>query len=364
MNNLKRKEKIMKKMKISMMISAVAIATTMMGCGNNTETKQEKISLSGAGATFPEPFYAMAFESYQEKTGNTISYGGIGSGGGIRNLKDKTVDFAGSDAFLSDEEMSEMKPVIHIPTCMGAVVLAYNIPELSDLRLSGDVVADIYAGKITMWNDIRIAAMNPLAKLPKKRIIPVYRSDGSGTTFVFTNYLSQVNKNWKENYGAGKSVDFKEGQAAKGNPGVAGVVGQTPYSIGYIGSEYAFAQKLQMAQMVNANGQFVEPTVESISAAAKGDLPQDTRTMITNSNADRAYPISCFTWIVVYKEQNYAGRSEAQARATLDLLKHMLSPTTQQVTSLVNYAPLPKSAVKASLENLKQLTYNGVPLMN
>ena len=351
-------------MKINMMMTAVAIVATMAGCGNNAGTKQTKVSLAGSGATFPEPFYTMAFESYQEKSGNTISYGGIGSGGGIRNLKDETVDFAGSDAFLTDKEMSEMKPVIHIPTCMGAVVLAYNIPELENLRLSGDVVADIYAGKITMWNDVRIAAMNPLAKLPKKKIIPVFRSDGSGTTFVFTNYLSQVNENWAKNFGASKSVDFKVGQAAKGNPGVAGVVGQTPYSIGYIGSEYAFAQKLKMAQMVNINGQFVEPTVESISAAAKGNLPQDTRTMITNSNADKAYPISCFTWIVVYKEQNYAGRSEAQARATLDLLKHMLSPTTQQMTSLVNYAPLPKAAVKASLENLKQLTYNGVPLMN
>ena len=345
---------------LSIKLSAIAMATLMtMGCNNNENTASVSCSLSGAGATFPEPFYSMAFDNYATKSGNTVNYGGIGSGGGVRNLKDMIVDFAGSDAYLSDDEMAEMEPVVHVPTCMGAVVLGVNLPEVKDVRLSGEVVADIYAGKITKWNDSRICALNPLTKLPNKAIVPVFRSDGSGTTFVFTTYLSQVNEAWSRTYGAAKSVDFPVGQAAKGNPGVASVVSQTPYSIGYIGSEYAFAQQLPMAVMQNARGEFVSPTVESISAAAKGDLPSDTRTMITNSDAKGAYPISCFTWLIVYQEQHYADRSLDQAKATVDLLKYMLSDANQQAAPLVGYAPLPKSMVKTSLENIKKITYDG-----
>ena len=339
-----------------MMACILAVA-----CGNRKQSSTS-ISLSGAGATFPEPFYSMAFDSYSHQSGNTVNYGGIGSGGGVRNLKDLIVDFAGSDAFLSDEEIAEMEPVVHIPTCMGAVVLGVNLPEVPEIKLSGAVVADIFSGKIKQWNDVRICALNPLAKLPNKAIVPVFRSDGSGTTFVFTHYLSQVSEDWANLYGAAKSVDFPVGQAAKGNPGVASVVSQTPYSIGYIGSEYAFAQHLPMAVMQNSRGEFISPTVESISAAAKGDLPADTRTMITNSDAKGAYPISCFTWLIVYQEQHYAERTLDQAKATVSLLKYMLSDPNQQSAKLVNYAPLPKQMVKMSLENIKKMTYDGSPI--
>lgn len=341
----------------------IAVAAMLAaGCNPSARTSGETCNLSGAGATFPEPFYSMAFDAFAASSGHQVNYGGIGSGGGVRNLKDKIVDFAGSDAFLSDSEMEEMEAVVHVPTCMGAVVLGYNLPELSELKLSGEVVADIFAGKITQWNDVRIKALNPLAKLPANSIIPVFRSDGSGTTFVFTHYLSQVSEAWSSQFGAAKSVDFPVGQAAKGNPGVSSVVSQTPYSIGYIGSEYAFAQQIAMAKLQNARGEFVEPSVQSISAAAKGELPQDTRTMITNSDAKGAYPISCFTWLIVYREQHYADRSQAQAQATVDLLKFMIQGTIQQSAHLVNYAPLPKSMVKTSLENIKQITYDGKPL--
>ena len=214
---------------------AGAMALSFAACGG--QKAGESVELSGAGATFPLPFYNMSFEGYDVATGNKVSYGGIGSGGGVRNLKDEIVDFAGSDAFLTDEEMKDMKPVVHIPTCMGAVVLAYNLPDVVKLNLSGDVIADIYAGKITKWNDARLVELNPEVKLPAKDIIVAYRSDGSGTTFIFTDYLSKVSENWKNTYGAGKTVDFPVGQAAKGNPGVAGIIAQTPYSFGYIGSE-------------------------------------------------------------------------------------------------------------------------------
>lgn len=345
-----------------LVLSLVAVSVLSSACGGHPK-QESTVSLSGAGATFPEPFYSMAFDTYSTQTSNTVSYGGIGSGGGVRNLKDEIVDFAGSDAFLSDEDMSEMKPVIHIPTCMGAVVLGYNLPGISELRLSGEVIADIYAGVITRWDDVRIMALNPLTKLPEKDIVPIHRSDGSGTTFVFTHYLSQVSEAWKTKYGASKSVDFPRGQAAKGNPGVAGLVSQTPYSIGYIGSEYALVQNIPMATLQNASGKFVEPTLNAISAAAKGDIPSDTRTMITNSPERDAYPISCFTWLIVYQEQNYADRSEDQAKATVGLLKYMLSNSTQQSAHLVKYAPLPKSMVEISLENLKKITYNGKQIL-
>lgn len=325
--------------------------------------KKESLSLSGAGATFPEPFYTMAFSSYQDASKNTVAYGGIGSGGGIRNLKDQIVDFAGSDAFLSDKEMESMKPIVHVPTCMGAVVLAYNLPNVKQLRLTGELIADIFSGKITKWNDNRLAAINPDVTLPDKNIIPVFRSDGSGTTFVFTTYLSQVSDTWKENFGASKSVDFPVGQAAKGNPGIAGIVSQTPYAIGYLGSEYAFAQRIPMATLANASGKLVNPTIKSISAAAKGNLPTDTRTMITNSDNPDAYPISCFTWLIIYKEQNYGGRTKEQALATVELLQYMLSEQIQESAATVNYAPLPKSAIKNSLSNLRKVTYNGISLL-
>lgn len=349
----------MKKNYLSLVAGIMALTVTACG-GQKSST--ESVELTGAGATFPLPFYNMSFEGYSATHNNTVSYGGIGSGGGVRNLKDGIVDFAGSDAFLSDKEMSEMDPVVHIPTCMGAVVLAYNLPDVVKLNLSGDVIADIYAGKITDWNDARLQELNPDVKLPAKKIILAYRSDGSGTTFVFTDYLSKVSENWKNTYGSGKTVDFPVGQAAKGNPGVAGIIAQTPYSLGYIGSEYAFAQKIPYAAVKNQRGELITPSTESISAAA-GDIPQDTRCSITNADSAGAYPISCFTWLLIYKEQNYSNRSEAQAKATLDLMQYMLSDSVQQTTATVHYAPLPKKAVEQSLANLKTVTYQGQPIL-
>ena len=349
----------MKKHYLPLVAGIMAIAVTACG-GQKSST--ESVELTGAGATFPLPFYNMSFEGYGATHDNKVSYGGIGSGGGVRNLKDGIVDFAGSDAFLSDKEMSEMEPVVHIPTCMGAVVLAYNLPDVVKLNLSGDVIADIYAGKITDWNDARLQELNPDVKLPAKKIILAYRSDGSGTTFVFTDYLSKVSESWKNTFGSGKTVDFPVGQAAKGNPGVAGIIAQTPYSLGYIGSEYAFAQKIPYAAVKNQRGELITPSTESISAAA-GDIPQDTRCSITNADAAGAYPISWFTWLLIYKEQNYSDRSEAQAKATLDLMQYMLSDSVQQTTATVHYAPLPKKAVEQSLANLKTVTYQGQPIL-
>ena len=350
--------------KIFLSIVALTFAIAMTSCGGNTNNGARKAQeLSGAGATFPLPFYNVVFEQFAEVNGDAVAYGGIGSGGGVRNLRDKIVDFAGSDAFLSEKEMSDMNPVIHIPTCMGAVVLAYNLEGVDELRLTGEVIADIFAGEIKMWNDERIKELNPQALLPSEAIIPVFRSDGSGTTFVFTDYLNKVSPMWASRFGAGKSVNFPAGQAAKGNPGVAGVIKQTKNSIGYVGSEYAFAQKIAYAKIQNQQGEFVAPSSASISASASGEIPSDTRASITNSDAKGAYPISTFTWMIIYKEQNYSDRSKEQAIATLDLIQYILSDEAQKITAYVHYAPLPTKAKEISLSNLKTVTYNGEAIL-
>ena len=343
----------------------LAIALAVVSCGGGAANGARKAQeLSGAGATFPLPFYNVVFEQFAQVNGDAVAYGGIGSGGGVRNLRDKIVDFAGSDAFLSEKEMADIPSVIHVPTCMGAVVLAYNLEGVNELNLSGEVIANIFAGEIKMWNDARIAALNPGATLPAEAIIPVFRSDGSGTTFVFTDYLTKVSPMWKEKFGAGKSVNFPSGQAAKGNPGVAGVIKQTKNAIGYVGSEYAFAQKIPYATLQNQRGEFVAPTAASISAAASGTIPADTRCSITNADAAGAYPISTFTWMIIYKEQNYSNRSKDQAIATLDLLQYILSDEAQSITSEVHYAPLPAKAKELSIANLKTVTYDGETILN
>ena len=350
--------------KIFSSIMTLAIAFAMASCGGNANSGARAAQeLSGAGATFPLPFYNVVFEEFAQVNGDAVAYGGIGSGGGVRNLRDKIVDFAGSDAYLSEKEMADMAPVIHVPTCMGAVVLAYNLEGVSELKLSGEVIADIFAGEIKMWNDARLAALNPGVTLPAEAIIPVFRSDGSGTTFVFTDYLTKVSPMWASKYGAGKSVNFPSGQAAKGNPGVAGVIKQTKNAIGYVGSEYAFAQKIAYAQIQNQRGEFVEPNSTSISAAASGALPADTRCSITNADAAGAYPIATFTWMIIYQEQNYSDRSKEQAVATLDLLQYILSDDAQHITSEVHYAPLPAQAKELSMKNLKTVTFNGETIL-
>ena len=352
----------MKKFLQSVMTLVIAIAMVSCG-GNSNKNAREAQELSGAGATFPLPFYHVGFEQFGQLNGDQVAYGGIGSGGGVRNLRDKIVDFAGSDAYLSDKEMAEMAPVVHIPTCMGAVVVAYNLDGVDELKLTGELVADIFAGEVKMWNDTRLAELNPDAKLPNEPIIPVYRSDGSGTTFVFTDYLTKVSPMWASKYGAGKSVNFSFGQAAKGNPGVAGVIKQTKNTIGYVGSEYAFAQNIPYASIQNQRGEFVLPSSATISAAASGEIPVDTRCSITNADAVGAYPISTFTWMIIYKEQNYSDRTKEQAIATLDLLKYILSDEAQGITSEVHYAPLPAKAKELSMTNLKAVTYDGVSIM-
>ena len=322
------------------------------------------INLTAAGATFPMPYYNMVFANYTEETNVGVTYGGIGSGGGIRSLTDKVVDFGATDAYLSDAKLAEMPgEVVHIPTCLGAVVIAYNLEGLDELLLSNELLEKIFMGEITKWNDPLLKNNNPEVSLPDLDITVVYRSDGSGTTNIFSDYMSKISAKWNVEIGVGKSLKWPVGMGAKGNPGVAGTISQTNGSIGYIGSEYAFAQKIQTAKVQNSSGAYVSPTIESISAAAQGNIPDDTRIMLTNSSDPASYPISGFTWLILYKEQAYDNRTEAQAEQTIKLLDWMVSEKAQGDASKVNYAPLPTLAVEKAKIILRSVTYNGNPIL-
>lgn len=351
----------MKKL-IFLLMVAVLAASCGSGGGNTAKTKQ--VTLSAAGATFPQPFYNLAFKKYNEEGGPVINYGSIGSGAGIKSLRDQVVDFGATDGYLSDAELAEMPAeVIHIPTCIGAVVIGYNVPGAAGLKLTPALLEGIFLGKITKWNDKLLTDANPGISLPDMNITVVYRSDGSGTTYIFSDYMSKVSQLWNETLGTGKALNWPVGIGGKGNPGVAGTISQSEGSIGYIGFEYANAQKIPMALLQNGAGNYVEPTLESFTAAADVEMPADTRVMITNSQHPEAYPITSFTWVILYKEQSYRDRSEETASATVTAIKWLTDDNAQAVARSVHYASLPQNASDQAAILLKSITYNGSPVL-
>lgn len=346
--------------KILFLFALMALIISCNRGGGKKGSADGKISITAAGATFPMPFYNLAFKRYAEESGINLTYGGIGSGGGIRSLSDKVVDFGATDAYLSDQEMADFSAeIVHVPTCLGAVVLAYNLQGIDSLRLTPDLIEKIFMGTITMWNDPLIVAANSGLNLPDMKITVVYRSDGSGTTFIFSDYMSKVSKVWKEKVGTGKSLNWPVGIGAKGNPGVAGTISQSSGSIGYIGSEYAFAQKIQYAKVQNISGIFVNPDIKSVSAAASGEIPADSRIMVTNSVNPEAYPISGFTWIILYKEQSYGNHTEGTARELVRFLDWLIGTNGQSIAESVNYASLPPVASETAKKILRSVTFEG-----
>ncbi|HMI32397.1 MAG TPA: phosphate ABC transporter substrate-binding protein PstS [Candidatus Limnocylindrales bacterium] len=320
-------------------------------------------SLTGAGATFPYPLYSKWFDMYHQKTGIEINYQSIGSGGGIQQIKAGTVDFGASDAPLTDARLKEMpRTVLHFPTVAGAVVLAYNLPTLKQpLRLTSDVIAGIYMGKITAWNDKRIAAANPGMTLPGAPILPVHRSDGSGTTNIFTTYLAAVSAPWKELVGANTAVSWPVGIGGKGNEGVSGLIRQTQGSIGYIELAYAKQNHLPVAHVRNKTGSFVEPSLASTTAAAEGAatlLAKDVRMPIANSPAPAAYPICGLTYLLIYQDQKDPGKAHALA-GFIQWAIH----DGQAVAGPLDYAKLPDAVVKVNEASLRKLTIGGKPLL-
>ena len=316
------------------------------------------LDLTGAGATFPYPIYSKWISEYSAKTGIKINYQAIGSGGGIRQLSERTVDFAASDAPMTDDEMAKAKggAILHFPSVLGAVVLTYNLPDLTQpISLSGEVVADIFLGKITKWNDGRIAALNAGVKLPARDIIVVHRSEGSGTTYIFSDYLTAVSPAWAAGPGKGKELKWPVGLGGRGNDGVAGQIKQTPGTIGYVELAYANQNKLPAAKVKNAAGQFVAPTIASITAAAAGAVEKlgpntDYRVSIVNAPGAEAYPISSFTWLLVYQRQADA----AKGRKLVDFIRWALTKGEASAAAL-DYAPLPEAVGKQLQERLASI---------
>lgn len=359
-------------MRLATIVMATSLALVGTACSGGGDGSAESgstsgVDLNGAGATFPYPIYSKWVSDYQAATGIKVNYQSKGSGAGIKQLSDGIVDFGASDSPMTDEEMSRTKhgAVLHFPTVLGAVVVTYNLPALSaPLRLNGEVIADIFMGQVTKWNDARIAALNPSVTLPADDILVVHRTDGSGTTFIFTDYLSSASARWKQEAGGpgrGKEVKWPVGLGGQGNEGVAGQVKQTPGSIGYVELAYAKQNGLPVAHVMNRAGEYVEPTIASITAAAEGAvsaLPADSdyRISIVNGPGAGAYPISSFTWILVYSTPPDA----AKGRKVVDFLRWVYS-TGQQSAASLDYAPLPASLAQRLTDRLGSISLTATP---
>ncbi|WP_263384626.1 phosphate ABC transporter substrate-binding protein PstS [Granulicella arctica] len=314
-------------------------------------------NINGAGATFPNPIYSKWFSEYNQLHTNVkINYQSIGSGGGIRQVSEGTVDFGATDGPMSDQQINDAKvKTMHIPTVLGAVVPVYNLPGVGqELKFSSDVIADIYLGKITKWNDGRIAKDNAGVNLPDKSILPVYRSDGSGTTYIFTDFLSKVSSDWNSRVGKSTSVKWPVGIGQKGNEGVAGMVRQSPYAFGYVELIYAAQNKMQFGLVKNAAGKFVKASPEGVTAAAAASakvIPADYRVSITNAAGADSYPISSFTWLLIPLHST----DPAKGKALADFLTWMLDKGESEAAAMT-YAPLPKpiqDRVRATIKQVK-----------
>jgi len=341
----------------------LAVASIVAATACNGGSGSGTVSLQGAGATFPYPLYLKWLNEYTKANPNVrLDYQSIGSGGGIKQIQAQTVDFGASDAPMTDADLKAAPgPILHVPTVLGAVVLTYNLPEATQpLRFSPEVFADIFLGKITKWNDSRIAADNPGANLPARDVTVVHRADGSGTSFVFTDYLAKVSTEWKDKVGADKSPKWPVGQGGKGNEGVTGQIKQQPNTIGYVELAYAVQNKLPVALIKNKSGSFIEPSIDAVTAAAAGavaDTPKDLRVSITDAAGATAYPIASYTYILVYQDQKDA----AKGKALVDFLWWGIHDGEKFAKDL-QYAPLPEEIVKRAEALIGTITSGGKPL--
>jgi len=321
-------------------------------------------ALTGAGATFPNPIYGKWFSEYNKKTGIQINYQSIGSGGGIKQFTEGTVDFGATDGPMTETQLTAVQgQVLHIPTVLGAVVLTYNLPAAgaTPLKLDGTTIADIYLGKITKWNDRRLVAANPGVSLPSQDIIVVHRSDGSGTSYIFTDYLSKISPEWKSKVGNANSVNWPAGLGGKGNEGVTQQVKQSEGSIGYVELIYAISNQLSYAQVKNATGAFIVPSLASVTAAAASATfapNTDFRVSITDAPGADAYPISSFTWLLVKPDM----ADEAKGRSLKGFLDWMVTDEAQQMAAELHYAPLPAPVAALVRERINALKAGGKPI--
>jgi phosphate transport system substrate-binding protein len=345
-----------------MTIGAVAILSS--ACGGGEQPARDSAAagaakvgqINGAGATFPYPIYSKWFDEYRKLHPDVaINYQSIGSGGGIRQITNETVAFGATDGPMTDEQLKAAPgPILHFPTVLGADVPIYNIPGVdAELKFSGPVLADIFLGKITKWNDPPLATLNPGVKLPATAITVAHRSDGSGTTYIWVDYLAKASPEWKSKVGVSTSVNWPTGVGGKGNEGVAGLVKQSPGSIGYVELIYALQNKINFGTVQNAEGEFVKATEQSVTAAAAGaaaNMPADFRVSITNAPGKGSYPISSFTWLLLYENP----KDKAQARVMVDFLKWALGDG-QKFAPDLGYAPLPADVIKQEMDALARV---------
>lgn len=331
---------------------AVFLTPGLLGGVGAAEAQQ----INGAGATFPFPIYSKWFSEYNKLHPNVqINYQSIGSGGGIRQLTAQTVFFGATDGPMTNEQLHAAPgAILHFPTVLGAVVPVYNIPGVNaELKFTGPMLADIFLGKITKWNDPAIARINPGVKLPGADIVVVHRSDGSGTTYIFADYLAKVSPEWKKRVGVNTALNWPVGLGGKGNEGVAGYVKQTPGSIGYVELIYALQNRIAYGSVQNMAGKFLRATIDGVTASAAGaasSMPADFRVSITNAPGDAAYPISSFTWMIFYENP----KDKAAAKTMVEFMKWALTDG-QKFTRDLGYAPLPASVVKLEMEALKKI---------
>jgi phosphate transport system substrate-binding protein len=347
-------------------VMTLGLTLTLIGaaCSSSNDSSSSSggsfngVALTGAGATFPDPIYEQWFQDFQSvESGAQINYQAIGSGGGVEQFTAQTVDFGASDAPLQSDEVSALpSEAIEIPTVLGGVAVAYNVPGLdTGLKLDGAAIADIFAGKITKWNDPAIAGQNAGVDLPDMDISVVHRSDESGTTFVFTSWLALESPTWKKDIGADKAVQWPTGQGGDGNDGVAAAMTQTQGSIGYLSYDFAVSSNLGVASIKRTDGTYISPSIESISKAGgilKFPISGDTN--ILNSSADGAYPIASTTYLLIYKDQP----DQNKGQTLIDFVTWALNAGQDTVNQL-NYSPLPSSIQQEALQQLQQVTYNG-----
>lgn len=337
-------------------------AATAAGSGIvNGKFAGEAQALDGTGATFPAVLYTKWFDEYAKLTGVKVNYQAIGSGGGIKAISDQTADFGATDGPMTDEQLKAAKggEVFHIPAALGAVVPTYNVPEIgtATLKFSPESLAGIFLGQITKWNDPKIAADNPGVTLPNKEIVVVHRSDGSGTTYIWVDYLAAVSKEWKDKVGVATSVNWPVGIGGQGNAGVAGEVKQTQYTLGYVELIYAIQNKLGYGYVKNKAGKYIEPSLQSVTAAASGaakDIVPDLRASIVNAEGDTSYPVSGFTWLLIYKTQTDRVRAQALSR-----MAWWATHDGQKYNTELGYAPLPDDIVKRAEEKILSITVGG-----
>jgi len=347
-----------------MAASASPSTTTAPGMAITGPVANEAKALNGAGATFPAPLYAKWFDEYAKLTQVQVNYQAIGSGGGIKGIQDQTVDFGASDAPMTDEQLAGAKggPIFHIPTALGAIVLSYNIPNVkTKLKFSGANIAGIFLGDISKWNDPKLVADNPDLASVNQDIITVHRSDGSGTTFGFTDYLSSVSPDWQSKVGKATSVNWPVGLGGSGNPGVAGEIQQNPYSLGYVELIYALGNKIDYGMVKNKAGQWIDPSLDSVTAAAAAALtsiPADLRFSIVDASGDTSYSIATATWLLAYQNQTEQPKALALAR-----LLWWTTHEAQPLNKDLQYAVVPAGLTAKSEQFIHQIAVNGKPVL-